>query len=269
MMIAYSYWLVGLFLAFCLGDYLFLTFPDRKRLPGQWLLHFGIFIAAQLLTLLFPFTAMILASYSLKHGFGLLPWLGIGPISGFFLWILADSFTEYIGHVASHRFPILWAFHRVHHCDELVDASSGVRHHPLEVLWSLSVQSVTAFALAPVPETILIWYFFSTLMQFYSHSRVNLPSSINCYLESVLATPGIHRVHHSSYAPQTNSNYGGIFTVWDRLFGTFCTETPEHLGLDEDVLSGKKSRDFDTLVFEPFNYLWRKWRRKKKPSVAG
>ena len=266
MIILLSYWLVVVFSAFCLGDYLFLPAPDRKRLPVQWLLHFGIFVAGQLMALLLPFTVIVAATYSQSHGFGLLPWLGFGPVAGFAIWVLAETFTEYIGHIASHRFPVLWAFHRVHHCDELVDASSGVRHHPLEVIWALSIQSATAFILAPAPEAILLWYFFTTFMQFYSHSRVDLPSPINRLLETCLATPRIHRVHHSSYAPQTDSNYGGFFTIWDRLFGTFCTETPTHLGLDDIVLTGKNSRDFDTLIVDPFSYLWRKWRRQDQPA---
>jgi sterol desaturase/sphingolipid hydroxylase (fatty acid hydroxylase superfamily) len=261
MMIAYNYWLAGLFFAFCVGDYLFLSATDRKRLPGQWLLHFGIFVAAEILALIVPFTAILFATYSISKGYGLLPWLGVGPVAGFIVWVLADSFTEYVGHVASHKYPVLWAFHRVHHCDELVDASTGFRHHPLEVLWSLAIQCISAFALAPAPEIILMWYFVSTLMQFYSHSRIELPSTINRALEILLATPRIHRVHHSSYAPQTDSNYGGIFTIWDRVFQTFCTETPKHLGLDDAALSGEKSRDFDTLIFEPFGYLLNKLRR--------
>lgn len=268
-MIVLSYWLLGLFLGFCLADYRFLTVPDRKRLPKQWLLHFGIYVAGQVLTLLFPLTAIIAASYSLAHGIGLLAWLGIGPIFGFLVWILADSFAEYISHVAAHRYPLLWAFHRVHHCDELVDASTGIRHHPLDALWALCVQSVTAFVVAPASETILIWYFFLIAMQFYSHSRIDLPDRINSVLEKFFATPHIHRVHHSSYAAQTDSNYGGFFTIWDRIFGTFRNEIPEHLGLDDEALSGKNSRDFDTLILEPFNYLWRKWRNRKKPSVVG
>ena len=257
----YNYWLAGLFVAFCVGDYLFLDKPDRRRLPAQWLLHFCVFLAAEALALVLPLTAIFFANYSLSHGYGLLSWLDVGPIAGFIVWILADSFTEYIGHVASHRYPILWAFHRVHHCDELVDASTGFRHHPLEVLWSLAIQCVTAFALAPAPETILIWYFVSTLMQFYSHSRINLPSPVTSLLEVFLATPRIHRIHHSSYAPQTNSNYGGIFTIWDRIFNTFGAEAPQQLGLDDEALAGEKSRDFDVLIFEPFCYLWRKFQK--------
>ena len=266
MMVVFSYWLFGLFLAFCICDYLFLTVPDRKRLPRQWILHFCLFVASQLLTLLFPFTVMIVAGYSISRGFGLLPWLGLGPIFGFILWVLADTFTEYTSHIAAHRLPIIWAFHRVHHCDELVDASTGFRHHPFEALWSLAIQSVTAFVVAPAPEIILIWYFFSTLMQFYSHSRVDLPARVNYYLDAFLATPHIHRVHHSSYALQTDSNYGGILTIWDRLFGTFRNEIPDHLGLDDLALTGKNSRDFDTLIFEPFRFLWRKWR---SPNASG
>ena len=91
MMIAYNYWLVGLFIAFCIGDYVFLSASDRKRLTGQWLLHFSIFVTAEILALIVPFTAILFATYSISKGYGLLPWLSIGPIFGFIVWGLADS----------------------------------------------------------------------------------------------------------------------------------------------------------------------------------
>ena len=119
------------------------------------------------------------------------------------------SLGEYLLHVGSHRFQVLWAFHRVHHCDETLDASTGFRHHPLENLLAVLMSSILALVLTPQAEVVLIWYIIAMAMEFFIHSRIHLPDRISGVIENVIITPRIHRVHHSSYAPQTDSNYGG------------------------------------------------------------
>jgi sterol desaturase/sphingolipid hydroxylase (fatty acid hydroxylase superfamily) len=231
----------------------------RARLPLQWLTNIGLFVVGQLVHLALPLSIFAFATLSLKFSNGLLPFLNLdGPISGVMAWGLASSFVSYLLHLASHKFRWLWAFHRIHHCDELLNASTGLRHHPVETLYNIPVYGLLAFLLAPPPEATLIWYGIAIAIDFFSHSKIELPKGLSSALENVFVTPALHRVHHSAASVETDSNYGNTFTFWDRIFGTFQRAEPIKIGLDSPTLSGKASRDFDTLLTEPFRFIFKK-----------
>ncbi len=228
----------------------------RARLPVQWLTNTGLFVVGQLVHLALPISIFAAAALSLNLLTGLQPYLNLtGPVSGVVVWGFATSFVSYLLHVASHKIRWLWAFHRVHHCDELLNASTGIRHHPIETLYSIPVYGILAFVLAPPPEATLVWYGLTIAIDLFTHSKIQLPKSVSSILEYVLVTPALHRVHHSAASVETDSNYGSTFTFWDRLFGTFQRAEPIHIGLDSPTLSGSASRDFDTLLTEPFRFI--------------
>ena len=228
----------------------------RANLPKQWLLNVGLFFVGQLALFILPISAFAASTLGNSVGTGLMPMLKINdPILGLVTWALASTLVSYLLHVASHKFPWLWAFHRVHHCDEMLNASSGIRHHPIEYCYSIFIYSLVAFLLAPPPDTIVIWYGLNTAIDFFTHSKITLPQTLNSLLETIFITPALHRVHHSALAVETDSNYGGVFSFWDRLFGTFQRAVPSKIGLDSLTLSGDASRDFDKLLSEPFRFI--------------
>jgi sterol desaturase/sphingolipid hydroxylase (fatty acid hydroxylase superfamily) len=252
--------IVLIFLVFFAAIDLFISHREmRAQLPLQWITNIGLFVVGQLAQLALPLNIFAAATLSSNFSGGILPALNLtGPIISIFAWGLASSLVSYLFHVASHKFHWLWAFHRIHHCDELLNSTTGLRHHPIETLYSIPVYGLLAFLLAPPPEATLIWYSFAIAIDFFSHSKINLPKRLGSMLEHVIVTPSLHRVHHSAKSLETDSNYGNTFTFWDRIFGTFQRAEPTKIGLDSPTLSGPASRDFDTLLTEPFRFIFKK-----------
>lgn len=171
-----------------------------------------------------------------RFGFGLLR-LAELPfwVSTFGAVVLFDCWM-YIWHRANHRIGFLWRFHRVHHSDSEMDATSAVRFHTGEILIS------SALRLAVLPLLgISLWQLmaYESLMFpviLFHHSNVRLPERFDRPLRALVVTPAMHRVHHSRLRIETDSNYSTIFSIWDRLAGTYRLRSdgsPVDLGLDE------------------------------------
>lgn len=155
------------------------------------------------------------------HEFGLLrlvlpdsSWVAI--IAG----MLLVDLNSYVFHRLYHRVPLLWRMHRVHHADTELDATSALRLHPFEFLFQ-SLTQVTVLPLLGVSLTSFVLYFTFALPWFLlNHSNIKFPGWFERYGSWLLVTPNWHRVHHSAHQPETDSHYGDVFTLWDRLFGT-------------------------------------------------
>jgi sterol desaturase/sphingolipid hydroxylase (fatty acid hydroxylase superfamily) len=137
-----------------------------------------------------------------------------------------------------HRVPLCWRLHRVHHLDTELDVSSTVRFHPLEFLVTTmpSVPLVVAFGLTP--WVVALYELLDVGVTLFSHSNVRLPRRLDAALRCLIVTPDLHRIHHSTWRPETNSNFGAVFPWWDMLFGTYRTiprapHATMPLGLDE------------------------------------
>jgi sterol desaturase/sphingolipid hydroxylase (fatty acid hydroxylase superfamily) len=256
--------LLSITLLFCGLDFVLAKAGERRELALQWPLHGALYLAGQLANFVVPvsvFTASVLGTRLLGFGIGqrveasswLLACLG---------WGLSETLVVYILHRAEHKYRPLWAFHRIHHCDERMDASTAFRHHPAEDVITVLTIAPLAFLLTPSLSVLLAWFLVGVLIDLFNHSRLRLPDPLSTALEWIVITPRLHRVHHSPLANQTDSNFGGTFTFWDRIFGTYCSEVPAGQGLDDENLAGTKSRDFDTLVFEPFRFAWRSIRNR-------
>ncbi len=245
-------------IVFCGLDYFLARAEQRRDMTWKWPLHGGLAVAAQIVSVLLPISGVAASSASAAWGFGLGQYIQpFGWPVEFLVWTIALTLTVYCLHFTLHRFRFLWAFHRIHHCDEEMEASTAIRHHPLEDITSILTISVLAFVLTPSLGTMLATFLLTTLIDLFNHSRIEVPARLSTMLEWVIATPRVHRVHHSPLAIQTDSNYGGTFTFWDRLFGTYRCEQAAGMGLDHEGLAGRNSRDFDTLLIEPFKFLWR------------
>lgn len=141
-------------------------------------------------------------------------WVAI--VAGVFLVDL----NSYVFHRIYHRVPLLWRMHRVHHADTALDATSALRMHPFEFLFQ-SLTQVAVLPLLGVSMTSFVLYFAFALPWFLlNHSNLKFPAWFERYASWLLVTPNWHRVHHSADRPETDSHYGDVFTVWDRLFGT-------------------------------------------------
>ncbi len=143
--------------------------------------------------------------------------------------LLLRGFVSYYTHYLNHRIAFLWRFHRVHHMDKSLDVSSTVRFHPLELLFSLSLGVPFVIVLGLSPWVLLLYELLDVSVTLFSHANLRLPTAVNRWLRYIIVTPDLHRVHHSTWQPETDSNFSAVFPLWDLLFGTFRTHTREPL----------------------------------------
>jgi sterol desaturase/sphingolipid hydroxylase (fatty acid hydroxylase superfamily) len=204
---------------------------DPQEGRGRLLANFGLGIVNALILSALPFSAILAAEWAHAHRVGLLNLISVPQsiliVATFAIWSLA----VYAIHVLSHRVPLLWRIHRIHHCDTAVDLSTGVRHHPLEPLYVAIILTGPAALLGVDPAAIAAYAAINAGFALWSHANMRLPDGLDRALRLLLVTPAVHNVHHSSRQAETDSNYGDVFTIWDRLFGTY--RTVPHSGLVE------------------------------------
>lgn len=161
------------------------------------------------------------------------------PLLGALIAFLVLDLSGYWLHRAYHRFSVLWRLHRVHHCDLELDYSTTFRHHPGEVLVSLFVIYLVMAALALAPSQVIPYVIAVKAAQLLAHANIRLNPRTESLINLLFVTPGTHQFHHSRQQPQTDSNFGEVLTVWDRLFGTYTcprrSSEPAEFGLDEFV----------------------------------
>jgi sterol desaturase/sphingolipid hydroxylase (fatty acid hydroxylase superfamily) len=141
--------------------------------------------------------------------------------------VILDLFT-YAAHVSMHRVPMLWRFHRVHHCDPFVDVSTTYRFHPLETLWRFTWTLVPGLLLGLPAEGIVAYRLLSAINGLLEHTNLSIGGLVDRALSWIVVTPNMHKVHHSMDRRDTDSNYGNIFAVYDRLFRTFSPGDRAH-----------------------------------------
>ena len=136
--------------------------------------------------------------------------------------LLMDLIGAYFIHWTEHKVKWMWKFHLVHHSDTTVDVTTGLRHHPGETVFRISF-TILAVILIGAPMWIIMFYqSMSVLFAHITHANINMPKSVDRALSWVFITPLMHKVHHHYKQPLTDTNYGNIFSFWDRIFGTFA-----------------------------------------------
>lgn len=137
------------------------------------------------------------------------------------------DYTLDVWHILTHRAPLLWRFHAIHHVDLDLDASTGLRFHfgeiALSVLWRAG--QVVIFGVSP--RSLAAWQAALSFSILFHHSNLRLPISIERKLSYFIVTPRMHGIHHSFVFEETNSNWSSGFTIWDRLHGTLRLNVPQ------------------------------------------
>jgi sterol desaturase/sphingolipid hydroxylase (fatty acid hydroxylase superfamily) len=176
--------------------------------------------------LLTAMLVLVLAWLSARD-LGLLGWMSTPWPLDVALAIVTLDLATWLAHRAMHRLPALWRFHRVHHCDAFVDVTTTIRQHPGESLVRFGFIAAAAIVLGVTPAALALHRLWSVLTGLLEHANIRLPARLDALLSAVIVTPDMHKVHHSRVASQTDTNYGNLFSCWDRLFGTF---TPSRHG---------------------------------------
>jgi sterol desaturase/sphingolipid hydroxylase (fatty acid hydroxylase superfamily) len=131
------------------------------------------------------------------------------------------DFAGYLFHVLMHKVPLFWRMHRVHHFDTQLDVSTSLRHHPLEFAAMFFTMVPVAILFGLDPWALAAYEIVLGITDAFSHANLRLPKSLDQPLRRLLVTPNMHCLHHSSFQPETDSNYGQVFSLWDRLLGTY------------------------------------------------
>lgn len=188
--------------------------------------------------------APLLAGLSLwaeNNGFGLLRMGQLPPAAAMVAAILMFDGWMYLWHRANHHIGFLWRFHRVHHSDPEMDATTGIRFHTGEILISSALRLAVVPLLGITIGQLLVYEMLLLPVILFHHSNVRLSEKIDRWLRLVIVTPAIHRVHHSRLQAETDSNYSSVFSLWDRIARTFRlrrNNQPVNFGLDEFSAEG-------------------------------
>jgi len=219
-------------------------------------LNFSFIFTALSIQLLLTPIMLGTAQWVCAHHWGLselLPYhdhWGVQIIGSF---ILLDFF-EYVYHVIMHKTKALWKLHLVHHSDRVLDVSTTVREHPAETFIRLCFTTIWVFLTGASIGSLVLRQFFQTASNLIAHSTVKLPEKLERIFSYVLITPEMHRVHHHFELPHTDSNYGDVFSIWDRMFGTFRKRGLTELvyGIDTHF-EGATEVTFKELLKVPFS----------------
>ncbi len=212
--------------------------PKRNRQQsriGRWRTNLSLVVMnSVVLKLLGPVAAITVASYTYSQQWGLL-WLLPAELP---LWVsmtitvvILDA-AIYVQHVGFHKIDFLWRLHQVHHADRDIDATTGIRFHPLEAVISMVYKCVIVFVLGPSVIAIIVFEIILNASAMFNHANFHIPQWLDRYLRRIIVTPDSHRVHHSSIQQETDSNYGFFLSIWDRIFSTYNAQPiKNHTGM--------------------------------------
>ena len=193
-----------------------------RREPGSRIpvnVAFGLINAG--IAAFLPLSTVLAAGWAERHDIGLLNLLDAPPAAAMASTVAIRSLANYLVHRASHALPWLWRIHRVHHADTALDLSTGLRNHPLELAVVAPALAAVAVAAGLDPLALLLYEAVALPFGLWSHANLRLPPRLDRKLRLLFVTPAMHHVHHSARREETDSNFGDVFSLWDRLFGTY------------------------------------------------
>lgn len=164
-----------------------------------------------------------------------------------------DFSAQFFIHLLLHKIKPIWRFHMIHHSDTMVVATTGTRHHPLDY-FTREFFSLLVILITGAPFSYYMVYRIITIpCTYFTHANINLPLWLDKALSYLIVTPNVHRFHHHYQLPYTDSNYGNILSIWDRLFGTFRYDDPTTVKFGIDILEGRNDEDILFQLGVPFN----------------
>jgi sterol desaturase/sphingolipid hydroxylase (fatty acid hydroxylase superfamily) len=212
-------------------------------------------IDAALLRALAGIAPVAVASFAAGHGLGLFNSIEIPIWLEVLLLLLALDALVWWQHRWLHLSPLLWRLHRVHHSDELLDATSALRFHPAEIGASLLWKSLWVLLLGAAPVAVVVFEVLLNAAALITHANIAVPPRWEHWLGYVFITPGVHRVHHSVAYADNHSNFGTLFSLWDRLAGSYrppAEAAAERLELGLPEVTGPRVWSLPLLLREPW-----------------
>ena len=179
-----------------------------------------------------------LVSSQAEGRFGLLQWTEWPVWLEWAITVLALDFAVWAQHVATHKIPVLWRLHKVHHADRDFDVTTALRFHPVEIGLSMVFKMIIAVLLGVPLGALILFELLLSIFPLFNHANLALPKWLDGLLRLIVVTPDMHRVHHSTIERETNSNFGFCFSLWDRIFRVYkaqpeAGQTGMIVGLDQ------------------------------------
>lgn len=203
---------------------------EREEMRGAWLSQRWftnismVVISSACLRVIFPLAAVGVALWAQERGLGLFHLLQTPPLVAGFIAFFVLDFAVWLEHWASHKIPLLWRIHRMHHADNGFDFTTALRFHPLEIVLSMVWKALVVVLIGAPAIAVLIFEIVLNGASMFNHANGRLPGRLDGWLRLFVVTPDMHRVHHSSDCRETNANYGFNFPFWDRIFGTYTAQ---------------------------------------------
>lgn len=199
--------------------------PRAQPRAGRWFTNLALVVidtlALRALSVVLPFLAVGAAIDAWMRGWGLFNQLDWPLWLEILLAVLILDLAIWAQHLITHKVPLFWRFHRVHHADRDFDVTTALRFHPVEILASMGLKIGLVYLLGPQAVAVLLFEIILNGTAMFNHSNLRLPIWLDRVLRLVLVTPDMHRVHHSINRHEHDSNYGFALSVWDRIFRTY------------------------------------------------
>lgn len=196
------------------------------------------------------------SDWTITNDFGIINWM---PEMPFWLYVLLgvlllDLIGAYTAHWVEHKVKPLWMVHLVHHTDHNVDTTTANRHHPFESMIRFTFTVLGVFIVGAPIGLVMLYQSLSLVLSQFTHANIKLPRKVDDALSWIIVSPDMHKVHHHYKLPYTDSNYGNIFSIWDRLFGTFMKLDREQIVYGVDTFPNEEENGkIKVLLKQPFH----------------
>jgi sterol desaturase/sphingolipid hydroxylase (fatty acid hydroxylase superfamily) len=201
------------------------------------------------------FLLLFTADWVQVNNFGIINWMPEMPLWLYILLgvVLLDFFGAYLAHYTEHKIKPLWMIHLVHHSDHKVDTTTANRHHPLESIIRFGFTLFGVLVVGAPIAIVMIYQSMSLVFTQFNHANIKIPRSVDKLLSYVIVSPDMHKVHHHNLLPYTDANYGNIFSIWDRLLGTYMHLDREKIVYGVDTFPDEKTNSsLKELLKQPF-----------------
>ena len=199
---------------------------QARRWLTNWLFVIIDTITLRALALLLPFVAILAAADASTRGWGLLNIISLPGWLELIIVIMLLDLAIWLQHVLSHKIPVLWRIHQVHHSDIEFDVTTAIRFHPVEIGLSMAFKIGLVYVLGPAAWTVVFFEILLNASAMFNHANIALPQWLDRVVRSILVTPDMHRIHHSVHRHEHDTNFGFALSWWDRIFGTY-TQSPQ------------------------------------------
>lgn len=228
-------------------------FVGRSRRLSHIISNLGLAAINAVVAYFFAFGILAVTEWARANDFGLLRLVELPVWVNWALALLLFDCWQYWWHRINHRVPLFWRFHAVHHADAELDASSGVRFHTVEMIFSFLARLLVLPLIGLTIPQLLVYEAVSLPVILFHHSNMRLPGSVDRVLRCFIVTPWMHYVHHSDWQPETDSNYSSFLSVWDRLFGSFRLRAkPQEINLGLSNWQTHEWRSLSGMLTAPF-----------------